>query len=357
MDLEANWQKALLSIKATIEDAIRNLNESGLQIGLVVSEDEKLLGTITDGDIRRGLLRGIDLTSSVQNVFNLDALVVPFQANRDLVFHIMQVNKVRQLPVVDEHRRIVGLYRWDILSKRTDCSNLMIIMAGGFGSRLRPYTNTCPKPLLPVAGKPMLEHIIERAKTEGLDRFIIATHYLGEMIENHFGDGESWGVQIEYLREKNPLGTAGALSLLKALPTEPFIVTNADILTKLRYKELLDYHVQHGASATMVVRQHKWENPFGVVQTKGVDIIAFEEKPIVRNYVNAGVYVLEPQVLSYLKGEVNCDMPLLFERLQEAGLRTVVYPIHEAWLDVGRPDDFKKAQQHVVKNILEESVI
>jgi NDP-sugar pyrophosphorylase family protein len=223
--------------------------------------------------------------------------------------------------------------------------NIMVIMAGGMGTRMRPYTEDCPKPLLPVAGKPMLEHIIERAKLEGFSQFIIAIHYLGHMIEECFGDGEQLGVEIAYLKENAPLGTAGALSLLNPKPRLPFVVTNGDVITDIRYGELLDFHVRHAAAATMAVRIHEWQHPFGVVQMQGVEIVGFEEKPVARTHINAGVYVLDPSVLNLLDDDQRCDMPTLFERLQVKNNRTVAYPMHEPWLDVGRPDDLVVANK------------
>ena len=189
----------------------------------------------------------------------------------------------------------------------------------------------------------MLEHIIERAKLDGFTRFVIAIHYLGHMIEEYFGDGERLGVQISYLREQSPLGTAGALGLLNPHPEAPFVVTNGDVITDIRYGELLDFHIRHNAMATMAVRVHEWQHPFGVVQTDGVDIVGFEEKPVARSHINAGVYVLEPDSLGHLSMDSHCDMPALFERLQAAAKRTVAYPMHEPWLDVGRPDDLQRA--------------
>jgi len=219
----------------------------------------------------------------------------------------------------------------------------MVIMAGGRGTRLWPHTEHCPKPMLPVAGTPMLERIIERAKAEGFRHFVIAIHYLGHMIEKYFADGDRWQVQIEYLREESPLGTAGALTLLSPPPDRPFVVSNGDVLTDIRYGELLDFHVRHQAAATMAVRLHEWQHPFGVVRTKGVEIVGFEEKPVSQTHVNGGVYALDPLALRALHRSEACDMPMLFERLQAQGLRTVAYPMHEPWLDVGRLDDLRKA--------------
>jgi NDP-sugar pyrophosphorylase family protein len=228
----------------------------------------------------------------------------------------------------------------------------MVIMAGGMGTRLRPHTENCPKPLLQVAGKPMLEHIIDRAKLEGFSHFVLAIHYLGHMIEDHFGNGERLGVRIDYLREQSPLGTAGALGLLNPRPEAAFVVTNGDVITDIRYGEMLDFHIRHDAVATMAVRVHEWQHPFGVVQTKGVEIVGFQEKPVARSHINAGVYALEPDALSVLSAETHCDMPALFERLQAQAKRTVAYPMHEPWLDVGRPHDLAAARSNASKGTL-----
>lgn len=339
-----NWRKALLPTHASLQQAIRCLDESGLQIALVVSENGLMVGTLTDGDVRRGLLRGLELASPVEGIIHRDPLVVPPQWGRDTVLQLMQANKVHQLPVVDEQRRVVGLHLWDDLLIPARRPNLMVVMAGGRGTRLLPHTEHCPKPLLPVGGKPMLEHIIERAKAEGFHRFVLAVHYLGYMIEDHFGDGSKWQIEIDYLREQVPLGTAGALSLLRQRPDDAFLVTNGDVLTDIRYGELLDFHSRHRAAATMAVRLHEWQHPFGVVKTKGVDIVGFEEKPVSRSHINAGIYVLDPQALDLLGHQAHCDMPTLFERLQHKAERAIVYPMHEPWLDVGRPDDLKLAR-------------
>lgn len=338
------WRKALLPADATLQKAIRNLDETALQIALVVSPDGILVGTVTDGDIRRGLLRGLDLNSSIDSIIHREPLVVPPQWGRDTVLQLMQANKVHQLPIVDQDRRVVGLQLLDELMVPGKRPNLMVIMAGGQGTRLRPYTENCPKPLLPVGGKPMLEHIIEQARAEGFQHFVLAIHYLGHMIEEYFGDGDRWQVKIDYLREKSPLGTAGAIGFLNPRPEMPFLVSNGDVLTDIRYAELLDFHGRHGAAATMAVRLHEWQHPFGVVRTKGVDIVGFEEKPIARSHINAGIYVLEPEVLDALEAGEHCDMPTLFSRLQERSARTIVYPMHEPWLDVGRADDLERAR-------------
>jgi len=258
---------------------------------------------------------------------------------RELVQRLMVANKIHQVPVVDDRNFLIGLHLWDELAATAKRDNLMVIMAGGKGTRLRPYTENCPKPMLPVAGRPMLEHIIEHAKSDGFCRFVIAVHYLGQMIEEYFGNGDRLGVVIDYLHEQSPLGTAGALSLVASPPESAFVVTNGDVITDIRYGDLLDFHIRNNAVATMAVHVHEWKHPFGVVQTQGIEIVGFEEKPVVRTHINAGVYALSPSALGVLSKNSFCDMPTLFERLQMKLYRTVAYPMHEPWLDVGRPDD------------------
>lgn len=343
----SNWREALLSSAATLEQAIQCLNNTGIQIVLIVDETGNFVGTVTDGDIRRGLLRGLNLNSPIETVVLKSPLVVPPQMKSDMVAHLMRANRIHQLPVVDESRKVVGLHLWDEVVAPVDRTNLMVIMAGGLGTRLQPHTENCPKPLLPVAGKPMLEHIIERAKAEGFSRFVLAIRYLGHMIEDYFGNGDKLNIQIDYLREESPLGTAGALSLLSPTPDQSFVITNGDVLTDIKYGELLDFHVRNNATATMAVRLYEWQHPFGVVETQGIDIVGFEEKPVHRSHVNAGVYALQPSGLSGLNTGERCDMPTLFRALQSQGHRTVVYPMHEPWLDVGQPNDYAHASQAV----------
>jgi len=341
---EEIWRKAILPSNSTLHQAIQNLDQVAIKIALVINEKMEFEGAISDGDIRRGLLKGMDLNSPITSVVHRNALVVPPEMGREMVKQMMLANKIQQIPVIDEQHHIVGLHLWDEISTPAVRPNLMIIMAGGMGTRLRPHTESCPKPLLPIAGKPMLEHIIEHAKLEGFSHFVLAIHYLGHMIEDYFDNGESLNVQIDYLREQSPLGTAGALGLLNPRPDTPFVISNGDVVTDIHYGELLDFHIRQTAFATMAVRVHEWQHPFGVVQTEGVDIVGFEEKPVARSHINAGVYALSPEALSVLSADAHCDMPTLFKRLQAEAKRTVAYPMHEPWLDVGRPDDLDRVQ-------------
>jgi dTDP-glucose pyrophosphorylase len=339
------WRLAMLPRDATIGQAAKCLNDIPTRIVLVTDNLGVLEGTVSDGDIRRGLLKGFDLASPISAVLHKDALVVTPDINRGLVMQLMAANKIYQVPIVDDSRRVVGLYLWEDITRRQERPNLFVIMAGGKGVRLRPYTENCPKPMLQVAGKPILEHIIDRAKLEGFVKFALAINYLGHVIEDYFSDGERLGVQITYLRERSPLGTAGALGLINPTPDDSFLVTNGDVIADIRYSELLDFHSQQSADATMAVRAYEWQHPFGVVKTRGNEIIGFEEKPIVRTHINAGVYALQPSTLQRLEPDLACDMPTMFSRVRESGGKTVVFPMHESWLDIGRPDDLKQANE------------
>lgn len=338
------WREALLREASRVQDAIRSLNESGLQIVLVVDDEDALIGTITDGDVRRGILRGIGMNDAVTAILHREPMVLPPTMDRQTALQVMRLNGLHQLPVIDERRRVVGLHLWNMLDTPAARPNTMVVMAGGRGKRLYPHTKNCPKPMLPVGGKPMIEHIVERARGEGIGHFVFAIHYLGHIIEDHFGDGSRFDIDIDYLREERPLGTGGALGLMMRRPDSPFLVTNGDVLSDVRYGEILDFHIRHGAAATMAVRSHEWQHPFGVVHTDGVDITGFEEKPTVRSRINAGIYVLDPVALDQLVPDEHCDMPVLFERLQASAQRTIVYPMHEPWLDVGRPADLELAR-------------
>lgn len=341
--LDQHWPKTILPINSTVGEAIQILNQVALKIVLVTDSKGVFIGTIADGDIRRGLLKGINLNSPITSIIHHDALVVPPDLSHDMIVQLMSANRIQQIPIVDEDMKVIGLHLWDEINAPSERQNLMVIMVGGKGTRLLPQTENRPKPLLQIAGKPILEHIIDRGRTEGFSNFVLAIYHLGEMIEEYFGDGERFGVKIEYLREESSLGTAGALSLFNSKPMSAFIVTNGDVISDVRYGELLDFHIQHNATATMAVRMHEWQNPFGVVVTQGIEIVGYEEKPISYSCINAGVYAIEPSALKHLTKSHPCDMPTLFERIQKSKERVIAYPIHEPWLDVGRPDDLRVA--------------
>jgi NDP-sugar pyrophosphorylase family protein len=256
----------------------------------------------------------------------------------------MQLNQISQIPIVDRSSRIVGLYEWSLTKNGTATrENLMIIMAGGVGKRLRPFTDNCPKPMLMVHNKPIIEHIILNAKSEGFKKFIISINYLGTMIEEYFGKGENLDVEIAYIKEKKPLGTSGALGLIHGKLNKDFIVTNGDVISNINYGDVLDFHCKKSSIATMAVRQHELHNPYGVVQLDGENIIGFEEKPVARSNINAGIYALSPKALDFIEKDVFTDMPSLFENLRLQKKPIKAYFTHENWIDIGRPKDLNEA--------------
>ena len=324
-------------------DAMRIIDRGAAKLALIVDEQQRLLGTLTDGDIRRGLLHGETLESPAERLMNRQFRFVRSGEDQAAVLEMMRREVLRQIPVLDSEGRVVQLLLLQELLAPPQLPNAVVIMAGGKGTRLRPHTEHCPKPMLPVDGKPMLEILLEQCVASGFRQFYFSVNYLKEQIVEHFGDGKGWGVTIDYLVEDEPLGTAGSLQLLPRSLQEPFLVMNGDVLTRLNPSQLLRFHVEHKAAGTLCVREHTINVPFGVVQTKGVELAGFEEKPSYCQLVNAGVYVIDPQLLPLLPPHQATDMPTLLQSAQLAGHRVAVCPIHEYWIDVGRPETLEEA--------------
>jgi dTDP-glucose pyrophosphorylase/predicted transcriptional regulator len=338
----SKWTEVLVGPDQSIRETIRRIDGSSLQIALVVDTERKLLGTVTDGDVRRGILKGVSLDDSATKIMNAKPTVARQGDDRDSMLAAMRARLLHQIPVVDADNRVVGLEVLDsLLGAKRD--NIVVLMAGGRGTRLRPLTDDTPKPLLHVGSKPILETIVESLIEQGFGRFYLAVNYLAEKFEQHFGDGSRWGVDIRYLRESTPLGTAGALSLLPEPPAKPLLVMNADLVTRIGFGHLVDFHVKQKAVATMGVREYDFQVPFGVVHMQNERIVEVQEKPTHRFFVNAGVYVFDPSALDVVPREQRFDMPDLFNALVKQGRHTAVFPIREYWLDVGRHDDFARA--------------
>jgi dTDP-glucose pyrophosphorylase len=339
-----NWSAITLSEADSFAAALELMNRGGYQLALVRRVDGRLAGMVTDSDIRKALLRGITVEQPVAAVMNASPLVVSPDLGEAEAHQLMLLNHFFHLPVVDASGQLVGLHVAEQLRSPVQRSETLVIMAGGRGQRLMPLTANIPKPMLPLQGRPILEHIIERAKLEGFCRVVISVNYLAEVITEHFGDGSAHGVAIHYLREQQPLGTAGALSgLPPSLRQEPVVVTNADVITDVAYGDLLSQARREGADGLMAVRLQEWQNPFGVVRSEGNRLLGLEEKPVYRHQVNAGMYVLAPPLLELLQPNSHCDMPDLFSRGVECGLNLQVFPLHESWLDIGRPTDYQAA--------------
>ena len=337
--------KYFISAKANIREAIDSIDQGAVQIALVVDAEQKLIGTVTDGDIRRGLLRGETLESLAERVMHREFRFVREGVQDQDVLAMMRREVLHQIPMLDSEGRVVRLILLEELLQRKSLPNKVVIMAGGEGKRLRPLTENCPKPMLRVQGKPMLEIIIDRCSEAGFQNFYLAVNYLKQKIIDHFGDGSRWEVDIRYLEETQQLGTAGALSLLPEIPEDPVLVLNGDVLTQVPFPALLRFHQEHQAVATVCVREHEMVIPYGVVRTEGTLMVALEEKPTLTHYVNAGVYVLSPQVWTHLNREEACEMPELLESLQQSNQPIHVFPIHEYWLDVGHCDALEKADK------------
>jgi dTDP-glucose pyrophosphorylase/predicted transcriptional regulator len=340
------WRDSIVKINTPIKIAIERLNKVGIKIALVLDENFRLLGTISDGDFRRGMLSGLTLEDTVEKIMNKNPRTVNEGTSRLEILKLMNDTKILQIPILDRNNFVIGLHLWDDISVQAKYSNIMVIMAGGKGSRLHPQTENRPKPMLLVAGIPILEHIIKRARSQGFNHFIIAINYLGQIIEDYFKDGHKFGVKIEYLHEDVPLGTAGALSLLSHKPERAFIVTNGDVITDINYSDFLEYHTVQNAAATVAVHTHEFQIPYGVVQINGLEVESYEEKPIVSSLINAGVYALDPDILDLITEPKFRDMPELLDISRDLKKKVIVYPLHESWIDIGRPIDLEIANKN-----------
>jgi dTDP-glucose pyrophosphorylase len=340
-----DWDRIVVTRGASLGEAIARVDAAGKQMAIVLDEHRCLLGILTDGDIRRAILRGRGLETPVVEVMNPSPMVADVDTSREQLLAMMRRHVFHHLPLVDADRRVVDLITLDDLIGAVERPNWVVLMAGGLGTRLRPLTEDCPKPMLQVAGKPILEGILESFVDQGFRRFFLSVNYKAEMVRNHFGNGEKWGVEVTYLHETQRLGTAGALSLLPARPADPLIVMNGDLLTRAAFDKLVDFHEGQSAVATMTVREYGLQVPYGVVHLNGTQIEAIEEKPVQRFFVNAGIYVLSPAVLDEIPQDKMFDMPMLFERLLATEKPVTAYPLREYWLDIGRLEEFERAQR------------
>lgn len=333
----------LIGPLATVREAIRVIDDGSIQIALVIDKEHRLLGTITDGDIRRGLLNGKTLDSPVDQVMHCDYRSIPADSSDQLADLMMSKHLLHHLPGLDQDGRVIRLFLQEtMLSKETQL-NWVVLMVGGKGERLYPLTENCPKPMLSVCGTPMLEIILEQMIKAGFKKYFFSVNYMKDQIIDYFGVGDRWGVEINYLHEKQPLGTAGSLDLLPEKPNQPVIVTNGDVLTRVDYSKLLQFHKEHNSSATICVREHETQIPFGVIETDGSKVLSLNEKPLIKHYINAGVYVLNHDMMSLLPKEQKFDMPQLLEKGLRENLTINAYPIHEYWLDLGHPEYFVQA--------------
>lgn len=344
--MEKNWSEIVIAPAAPLREALSVIDAGALRLALVVDENGVLLGTLSDGDVRRALIHGLSLSEPVSQAMNRQPRTVPVSAERDEVIAIMDKHDLLVIPVVDDGS-LVGLFSHKELLHSIRKDNWVFLMAGGLGTRLRPLTDQCPKPMLKVGDKPLLQVILESYLAAGFHKFYISVHYMAETITEFFGDGSRWNATIRYIEEKNPLGTAGSLGLLPTVDDRPLLMMNGDVLTKVDIGQILRFHEENGSDLTMCVREYDFTVPYGVVETSGRHVTRITEKPVHRFFVNAGIYVLSPDVVVGVEKGTKLDMPDLAEKLLSEGRDVSVFPIHEYWLDIGRPDDFLRAQEEI----------
>ncbi|HCU66610.1 MAG TPA: alcohol dehydrogenase [Rheinheimera sp.] len=342
--MEQKWKQVLIAPDSSIRDALKIIDQASLRIALVVSEAQQLLGVVTDGDIRRGLLKNFSLDSPVSAVMNAHPVTAQTGTSRRELIKLMNDKGLLSIPLL-ENGKVVDL---EILQRKLPefrHDNPVFLMAGGFGTRLKPLTNDCPKPMLKVGDKPILELVLLSFIRSGFHNFYISLHYMPEQIQQYFGDGSKWNVSIKYIYEDLPLGTAGALGLLPPdAPKLPVLLMNGDLLTTVDFEQLLEFHNKSRSDATMCVRDYEYQIPFGVINGDGERVLSMVEKPIQRLFVNAGIYVINPEVRAQVKPNQRIDMPTLLEQNIELTKKVSMFPIHEYWLDIGRIDDYQRAQ-------------
>lgn len=341
-------KKILVRSDTPVIEAMQQLDKGAAQIVLVTDECGKLLGTVTDGDTRRALLRGVTLDVPISIVMNKTPLTIGAEASREEAIALMRKHTIHQLPVVDGFGHVIELITLDEALRGAQQETLVVLMAGGLGSRLRPLTETTPKPLLPIGGRPLLEITITNLARQGFGRFLISVNYKADMFREFLTDGKRLGVEIDYIEENERLGTAGALRLLPARPSAPILVMNGDILTNFDGQQLLSFHRTHGAVATLCVREYQWQIPYGVVQIENGRLASIHEKPTRREFVSAGINMLSPEALDLIPPCGSFDMPALMEAVSAAGSPPAIYPLREYWLDIGHLEDLQRAQNDIV---------
>jgi dTDP-glucose pyrophosphorylase/predicted transcriptional regulator len=340
-----NIEKLKLNIDSTIKEALEIIDKAAMQIALVIDENNKLLGTLTDGDIRRGLLKGLDLNSPIESIVFKTPTIAKISDTKEKILKLALSKKLRQIPIVDDSGKVIGIQEIDELVKPKEKTNKVILMVGGLGTRLRPLTENTPKPMLKVGNKPILQTIVENFAKYGYTNIVMCVNYKSHIIQDYFKDGSEFGVNIEYVLEEQRMGTVGSLSLLKEKPTEPFFVMNGDLLTNVNFEHLHDYHLTNNSTGTMCVREYDFQVPYGVVDVEDGKIRSITEKPTHKFFVSAGIYMFSPEVLKYIPDNEFYDMPTLFEKLISENKNAISFPLREYWLDIGRIEEYKKANE------------
>jgi dTDP-glucose pyrophosphorylase len=340
-----NLSDICIHLGSTIEKAIKAIGCGNVKIALVVDSDNRLLGTLSDGDFRRGILKGKVLNDVIDDIYHANAISSNENISREELLNLCSKNQISQIPIVNKDNQIVDLFVLDEILTKKQHKNTVVLMVGGLGTRLMPLTENIPKPMLKVGENPILQTIIEGFSKYGFTNFIMCLGYKSNLIQDYFQDGKAFGVNIEYVVEDKRMGTAGALTLLQQTIDKPFFVMNGDILTSVNYEQLLDFHESNKSRATMCVREYDIEVPYGVVELNDENIISIKEKPIHSFFVNAGIYLLEPECIDLIPNNEFYDMPVLFEKLLDLEEKIISYPLKEYWLDIGHINEYKKANK------------
>jgi dTDP-glucose pyrophosphorylase len=338
-----NLKNFVVKADQTIRKLMEVITANSHEVALVENDRRQIIGLVTDGDIRRGLLGGLNLDSQVGAMLSKDYIAVGPEEERATVLDMMKALGIRHIPVVDREKRLLGIHFLQDLIGTAAKPNLAVIMAGGKGTRLLPLTKDCPKPLIKVAGRPILERLVLHLVGYGIRKIYLAINYLGEMIESYFGDGASLGCSIEYIREKEALGTGGSLALLPERPRDPFIVMNGDLVTQVNLARLLEFHGEAKASATIAARTYQVEIPYGVIEKDQNRLVQIHEKPLIHYLINAGIYVLNPEVPAYVPKGQYFPIIGLFDRLLEAKKLIGAYVLNEDWIDIGVHNELQRA--------------
>ncbi len=341
---DINWKNNLLDEKTKIKDAIKVLNKSKSKI-VIVTENSKLLGTITNGDIRRNLIRGYNKEDSIIHIVNKNPLFVTTKSTKKNITNLMIRNKINSIPILNKLKNIVGLYIYSHPKNIIKNDVIILIMAGGKGKRLLPLTKKIPKPMLKISGKPMAERLILKASKEGFKNFTFSVNYLSDKIIDYFKDGKKWNVKIDYIDEKKPLGTAGSIAFLENTKFKQIIVINCDVVTKLSLRDFVNFHSNHKQIATVASIIHETKNQFGIIKTKGSRLVEMVEKPLQKNYVNAGIYAFNKKIMKYIKKNEKTEMNNIFKKLIKNGNKIIVYPLHEPWTDIGVHKELKRIKK------------
>ena len=340
-----NWKSALVISDCKLKAVIKKLNKTALQIVLVVGKNKKLIGTITDGDVRRGLLSGLTTGDKINSIINKNPITINFKDDSNLIKKKMLKFGVKQIPMVNNKKQVINLFVLDKPNILNKIENRIIFMVGGKGKRLMPLTKKIPKPMLKIKGIPILERLVEKAKSEGFYNIIFVTNHLKRVIKNHFKSGSQWGVKIKYYNEKNPLGTAGGLSFIKSVNNNPVVVSNGDIITDINYRQLLDFHKKQRNEVTIAVKKLEVTNPYGVVKISKDKVVNLIEKPISKSYVSTGIYVFNPFLFKKIKKNKYLDMTSFINILLKNKLQIAACPLHEGWTDIGKHIDYKRVNK------------